>query len=436
MPMAIEGDECGENSTGRSDMSRFSMGRAIAMTIACLCGCEGQKPAIVKPPDLSVSVTKPVVRGIKDVDEFTGRTEAVGFVEVRARVGGYLQKVAFREGAEVKAGDLLFEIDPRPFQAEIDRAQAKKMSDEARLRELTAEYARNRILHDRRALSLEELQKSEAAKDVAAADIEADKAELERAKLDLEFSRITAPVAGRVSRAEVTEGNLISGQITGSPILTTIVPQTPVYVYFDVDERRFLEYLKNMAVRETSLDKIAEADIKVRLSLSDTADFPFEGEVDFADNRVNATTGTLRVRAVFDNSQRLLAPGLFARLRIESKDSHQAVLIPDIAILTDQGLKYVWVVDAKGVVARRDVRLGKSVQGVREVVEGLSADDTVIVLGIQRVREGATVVPKLFAFDEFGRVVTENTPANSKPIDSKPTEKQLPAEPAVAPMPK
>ncbi len=422
--------------------SRIHYAHLTAAVLACLAaaGCERPKPPVVKPPDLSVSVTKPVVRGIKDIDEFTGRTEAVGFVEVRARVGGYLQKVAFKEGAEVKAGDLLFEIDPRPFQAEIDRAQAKKMSDEARLRELTAEYARNKILHDRRALSLEELQKSEAAKDVAAANIEADKAELERVKLDLEFSRITAPVAGRVSRAEVTEGNLISGQVTGSPILTTIVPQTPVYVYFDVDERRFLEYLKNMAVRETTLDKIAEADIKVRLSLSDTADFPFEGEVDFADNRVNATTGTLRVRAVFDNSKRLMAPGLFSRLRIESKEAHEAVLIPDIAILTDQGLKYVWVVDAKGTVARRDIRLGQSVQGVREVVEGLSADDTVIVLGIQRVREGAIVVPKMVTFDEFGRVAVDKKPADSKPVDSKPAassaDSKPPAGPAASPMPK
>lgn len=411
-------------------ISRLMDSLVMAAIVACLAGtgCERPKPQVIKPPDLGVSVTKPVIREIKDVDEFTGRTEAVGFVEVRARVGGYLQKVAFKEGAEVKAGDLLFEIDPRPFQAEIDRAQAKKMSDEARLRELTAEYARNKILHDRRALSLEELQKSEAARDVAAANIEADKAELERAKLDLEFSRITAPVSGRVSRAEVTEGNLISGQVTGSPVLTTIVPQTPVYVYFDVDERRFLEYLKNMAVRETTLDKIAEADIKVRLSLSDSADFPFEGEVDFADNRVNATTGTLRVRAVFDNSKRLMAPGLFARLRIESKEGHEAVLIPDIAILTDQGLKYVWVVDTKGVVARRDIRLGQSVQGVREVLEGLSADDRVIVLGIQRVREGATVVPKMVAFDDFGRVVSEKTPPESKPVDSKPADAK-PAEP-------
>jgi len=413
------------------------------MVVLALPSCSQNPPPVMKPPDMTVSVTKPVIREIKDIDEFTGRTEAVGFVEVRARVGGYLQKVAFKEGAEVKAGDLLFEIDPRPFQAEVDRAQAKLASDEARLRELSAEYARNKILHDRRALSLEELQRSEAAKDVAAANIAADKAELEKARLDLEFSRITAPVAGRVSRAEVTEGNLISGQITGSPTLTTIVPQSPIYVYFDVDERRFLEYLKNMAVREASLDNIAEAEIKVRLSLSDSTEYPFEGEVDFADNRVNASTGTLRVRAVFDNSKRLMTPGLFSRLRIESREAHSAELIPDIAILTDQGLKYVWVVDAKGVVARRDVRLGNSVQGVREVLEGLSPDDTVIVLGIQRVREGATVVPKTVAFDDFGRVVMEkpaadsNSPA-SKPGESKSGDIEAQKSPAAAsvPMPK
>jgi RND family efflux transporter MFP subunit len=381
---------------------------------------------------VNVSVAKPVVRQIKDVDEFTGRTEAVGFVEVRARVGGYLQKVAFKDGAEVKAGDVLFEIDPRPYQAELDRAQAKRTADEAKLRELSAVYARNKILHDRRALSLEELQESEAARDVVAANIAADKAEIDTAKLDLEFSRVIAPVAGRVSRAEVREGNLIAAQVTGSPILTTIVPQSPIYVYFDVDERRFLEYLKNMSSRETTLDKISEAGLKVRLSLADNADFPFEGVVDFADNKVSATTGTLRVRAVFDNTKRLMAPGMFARLRIDSRESHEALLIPDIAVLTDQGLKYVWVVDDKGVVARRDIRLGKSTQGVREVMGGLNATDTVIVVGIQRVREGATVIPKTIAFDDFGRVVPE---AAAKPGAEAKNSPETPGEPAPRPMP-
>lgn len=382
-------------------------------------GCSESKPRVSKPPDLTVSVAKPSVHDMKDVDEFTGRTEAVGLVEVRARVGGYLQKVAFKEGAEVKAGDLLFEIDPRPFQAEVDRAEAKRISDEAKLRELTAEYARNKILHDRRALSLEELQQSEAARDVIAANIAADKAELEKAKLDMEFSRITAPVAGRVSRAEVREGNLISGQPGGSPVLTTIVPQTPIYVYFDVDERRMLAYLKDISNRGKSLDKVAEAGIKVRLGLSDGRDFPFEGVVDFADNQVNATTGTLKVRAVFDNSKRLLTPGLFARLRIESQESRPAISIPDIAVLTDQSSKYVWVVEAGGLVARRDIRLGKSIQGLREVVEGLSADDTVIVLGIQRVREGAKVVARAVSFDEFGRVISEKGEGDSKSAGAK-----------------
>jgi RND family efflux transporter MFP subunit len=230
----------------------------------------------------------------------------------------------------------------------------------------------------------------------------------------------------------VREGNLIAAQVTGSPILTTIVPQSPIYVYFDVDERRFLEYLKNMSSRETTLDKISEAGLKVRLSLADNADFPFEGVVDFADNKVSATTGTLRVRAVFDNTKRLMAPGMFARLRIDSRESHEALLIPDIAVLTDQGLKYVWVVDDKGVVARRDIRLGKSTQGVREVMGGLNATDTVIVVGIQRVREGATVIPKTIAFDDFGRVVPE---AAAKPGAEAKNSPETPGEPAPRPMP-
>ena len=381
-------------------------------------GCAPTKPAPVKPPELMVTVAHPQARSIVNYKQYTGRTDSVGFVEIRARVNGYINKVAFAEGSEVKPGDLLFEIDPRPFKAEVDRAEAKLVSDQAKLREISAEYARNKVLHDRRALSLEELQQSEAARDVAAANIEADKAEIAKVKLDLEFSRVVAPVAGRTSRANIKEGNLISGQATGSPILTTIVPQSPIYVYFDVDERRLIEHLKMISQKNVSPDQIKDAKMVVEMGLSNGSDYPFTGSVDFADNQVDSSTGTMKVRAVFDNTKRLLTPGLFARVRIPEQQPHAAILIPDMALLTDQGLKYVWVVDDAGKVSRRNVMLGTVDQGLREVTEGLKAEDIVVLIGIQKVREGATVTPKLVTFDDHGQVIepaaADKTPAPAK----------------------
>lgn len=410
--------------------SRWSI-RTLNIVIPCifvlLNGCSNSAPTLSKPPELVVTVAHPVQKSVLSYDEFTGRTEAVGLVEVRARVSGYLNKVAFEEGSEVKKGDLLFEIDPRPFQADLDRIQARLTSDEAKLRELTAEYTRNKVLHDRRAISLEELQQSEAARDVAAANINATKAEISKAKLDLEFSRVTAPIAGRVSRAEIKEGNLISPQTGNSPILTSIVPQSPIYVYFDVDERRLIRHLKMISDKNLTPERIKEAKMTVDLGLSDTTDYPFHGSIDFADNQVDASTGTMKVRGVFENPKRLLTPGLFARVRIPETAPHQAVLIPDMAILTDQNLKYVWTVNA-GKVARRNIKLGNVIQGVREVAEGLNPEEQVIVIGIQKVREGATVTPKLLTFDDFGQVKPDPQPA--KPAATAPETNTT--KPAVA----
>lgn len=401
----------------------FVLVSASASCMLAVAGCSPNAPtALKKAPELTVTVARPLLKPVLEYREFTGRTEAVGFVEVKARVNGYINKVAFTDGDEVKQGDLLFEIDPRPFQAEVSRAEAKLVSDQAKHREISAEYARNKILHDRRSLSLEELQQSEAARDVAAANIDADKAEIARVKLDLEFSRVTAPVAGRTSKAMIREGNLIAGQATGSPVLTTIVPQSPIYVYFDVDERRLIEHLERISKKNVAPEHVKEARMKVEMGLSNGTDFPFLGMVDFADNRIDPTTGTMKVRAVFENPKRLLTPGLFARVRIPDDAPHQAILIPDMAVLTDQSLKYVWVVDSAGKVARRNIKLGKVNQGLREVAEGLSADDQVIILGIQKVREAATVSPKLVTFDDRGEVVQPEAAAKSPESAAKSTD--------------
>lgn len=379
-----------------------------------ICGCGRQKQGMVKAPTLTVKITHPVSKKISEFDEFTGRTEAIGLVEVRARVAGYLDKVAFVEGQEVKKGEVLFEIDPRPFQAQVDQAEAKLKSNEAKHREFVAEYSRNKILHDRRALSIEELQQSEAKRDVVAAEIIGDQAQVRQAKLDLEFSKVISPVEGRIGRASVREGNLISTQAGGSPILTSIVPQSPIYAYFDVDERTLIERLKLIREQKISPDRIKDAKMKVLMGLSDGQGFPFEGSIDFVDNKVDSGTGTIRVRAMFNNDQRLLTPGLFARIRIPESEAHEATLVPDIAILTDQGLKYVWVVDNSGKVNRRDVRLGRIIDNLRIVQEGLSPNDLIIVQGIQKVREGAQVQTELVSINQEDGGIETVAPGTDK----------------------
>ena len=406
-------------------------GMAAVVIAACSPNMQRQ---LAKPPELTVTTARPVSREIADTSDFTGRTESIGRVEVRSRVTGYLTKVNFAEGQEVKKGELLFEIDPRPFQAKVDAVKAKLKADEAKLREYTAEYLRNKALHDRRALSLEELQQSEAKRDVVSAQIEGDKAELAQANLDLEFSQITAPVDGRVGDAAVREGNLIAAQSPTASPLTTIVPQNPMYVYFDVDERTYIERLKKIRAENIPPDRIKEAKMKVLLGLADTKDFGFEGVIDFADNRVDPSTGTIRVRAMFDNSKRLLAAGLFARIRIVDEKPHTAILFPELALLTDQGLKYVWVVDESGKVARRNLQLGTKIDGLREITSGLGVNDQVILIGIQKVREGATVKTELVTFDDTGQVVqVAGKPSFTAGGEAAATTKDAPAAPKEAP---
>lgn len=406
-------------------------GMAAVVIAACSPNMQRQ---LAKPPELTVTTARPVSREIADTSDFTGRTESIGRVEVRSRVTGYLTKVNFAEGQEVKKGELLFEIDPRPFQSKVDAVKAKLKADEAKLREYTAEYLRNKALHDRRALSLEELQQSEAKRDVVSAQIEGDKAELAQANLDLEFSQITAPVDGRVGDAAVREGNLIAAQSPTASPLTTIVPQNPMYVYFDVDERTYIERLKKIRAENIPPDRIKEAKMKVLLGLADTKDFGFEGVIDFADNRVDPSTGTIRVRAMFDNSKRLLAAGLFARIRIVDEKPHTAILFPELALLTDQGLKYVWVVDESGKVARRNLQLGTKIDGLREITSGLGVNDQVILIGIQKVREGATVKTELVTFDDTGQVVqVAGKPSVTAGGEAAATTKDAPAAPKEAP---
>jgi RND family efflux transporter MFP subunit len=401
-------------------MNTTSFSKAVAALTALfgltLAGCQSESPSLAQTPRLTVTVAAPLEREIFDYTEFTGRTEAINEVQVQARVSGYLTRVRFQEGTEVEKDQPLFEIDKRPYQAELDRAQAQLKADQARLEIATITFNRYQNLLARNAASREDFDRSLAERNEAAAAIDADKAAIARAQLDVDFCDIKAPVAGRTGRALITEGNLITIPVGGSSTLTTIIPQDPMYVYFDVPERNVIRYLERARERSVSPSSIKQANIAVEMGLAEGEAYPFRGTLDFVDNTVDPSTGTMKVRAVFLNPDRRLTAGLFARVRIPEPETHRALLLPERALGTDQGLKFVWIVNPQGTVERREVTLGTRRGGLREVVSGLQPDDRVVITGIQRVREGAEVEVRLVTFDEeTGAEVTAEAAGPARP---------------------
>jgi RND family efflux transporter MFP subunit len=344
---------------------------------------------------VEVTVSRPVARKVTNYDDYTGRIEPVETVEVRARIRGHLTKVAFQDGAEVKKGALLFEIDPRPYEADLEAAEANLKSAQAKRTLYNAEYRRTAALVTQRAASREELDVAQGKRDVAAADVTKAEAEVNRAKLNLEYTRITAPIAGRLSQTAVSVGNLVNAG-GGDTLLTTLVSMNPMYVNFDVDERSLLRYLEEgrRAGKTHDAEHIKDLKIPVWLGLANQEGYPRKGMIDFADNRVDPRTGTIRVRGVFSNEDRVLAAGMFARVRIEASDPYEALLVNERAIGTNQGQKYVYIVDAAKKVQERPVKLGRLEGDLRVIQEGLKPDDWVVVKGMQRVREGTEVKPE------------------------------------------
>jgi RND family efflux transporter MFP subunit len=341
-----------------------------------------------------VSISLPVEREVTDTAEYTGRIAPVDSVDVRSHVWGYLDKVNFKEGAIVKKGDVLFELDARPYQALLEQAKAKIGQDEAQLGYDEAEYKRNLGLVSSGAVTRSDLDKTAAARAVDIANIAADKAAVTARELDVGYTKVLAPVSGRTSRYVVTVGNLIqSGDQGGGTLLTTIVSVDPMYVYFDADEYTVLQVRKLI---RTGLAKSArDVELPCRLGLANEDGFPHEGILNFVDNQINPKTGTLRLRGVFPNKDEALAPGYFARVQINIGFPHKALLVSDRAIDTDQGQKVVYVVGDENKVLSRPVRLGAVHDGLRVVDEGLKPGEHVIVRGIQQVRPGATVEPTL-----------------------------------------
>ena len=375
----------------RSMRSAMSIGAIVLGLAAVLAGCS-RAPSAAEPETIVASVSYPVERDVSDNSDFTGRTTAVDSVEVRAHVWGYLDKVNFKEGAVVKKGDVLFELDPRPYEAILNQAIAKLGQDEAQLAYDEGEYNRN--LAARSAVTRSDLEKSFTARNVDLANLTADKNVVASRQLDLDYTKVKAPISGRTSRFAVTVGNLIqSGDQGGGTLLTTIVSVDPMYAYFDVDEHTALQARK--LVREGKQKSPREGGYPVSLGLANEDGFPHDGTIDFVDNQVNPKTGTIRVRGVFPNKDEVLLPGYFARVRLAIGRPHKGLLVNDRALDSDQGRKILYVVNAKNEVVARTVKLGALHDGLREITEGLKSGERVIVSGLQQVRPGMTVETKL-----------------------------------------
>jgi multidrug efflux system membrane fusion protein len=337
-----------------------------------------------------VDTAEVIHRAITDWQDFSGRLEAVDRVEIRPQVSGILTQVHFKDGAAVRKGDVLFTIDPRPFAAEVARAEAQLAATEARVAYTASDLARSERLIADNAVSRRDLEEKQNAARDAAAGVQAARAALRIARLNLDYTTIKAPIDGRMSRAEVTIGNLVS--TTGGPALTTLVSSDRIYAAFDVDEQTFLKSVNPArTAKGTSLP--------VHLGLADQDGYSTQGRIHSVDNRLDTTSGTIRVRAVFDNPDGRLVPGLYARIRLGSDTPREAVLIDDRAVGTDQDKRFVLVVGDGNRAAYREVRLGKLQDGLRVVEDGLKPGEHIVVNGLQRIRPGDPVTPHPVAME-------------------------------------
>jgi RND family efflux transporter MFP subunit len=378
---------------GVTKIIQLTISTGILCAVALLSGCGKSGEAGQAPPPPQVSVATVLEKRVKDWDEFTGRFQAVETVEIRPRVSGYIDRVAFKEGGLVKSGDLLFVIDPRPYQAEYDRAAADLKRYKTALELARIESVRVQRLRQSGAVSQEELDERTSTVAQAEANAAGAQATLESAQLNLGFTRVTSPVTGRVSRAEVTRGNLVTGGNNGGTLLSSVVSMDPIYLYFDSDEQAYLRYTQLARNGQRSSD----AQNPVQVGLANEEGFPHPGRVDFIDNQLNPQTGTIRARAVLDNKDGQFTPGLFARVQLLGSDEYNAVLIDDRAVNTDQNQKYVFLLGADNKIEYRNVKLGRVIDGLRVVREGLKTGDTIVVNGAQRVHPGVTVTPQRVA---------------------------------------
>lgn len=356
---------------------------AVAGTLAAI-GVDANADTPQTPPAAAVDVAEVVARQIIDWQQYSGRLEAVDKVDIRPLVSGTLTAVHFKDGALVKKGDPLFTIDPRPYAAEVARAQAQLTGAEARASYTATDLARGERLLADNAIARRDYEEKQNAAREAAANLQAAQAALRTAKLNLDYTQITAPVSGRISRAEVTVGNIVSVGST-TPPLTTLVSVSKIYAAFDVDEQSFLKYVNPARSKGEQ--------VPVYLGLANEDSASREGKVGSIDNRLDTSSGTIRVRAVFDNADGQLIPGLYARIRLGGGTPHPAVLIDEKAVGTDQDKRFVLVLDKDNHATYREVHLGSTQGGLRVVESGLKSGERIVVNGLQRIRPGDTVNP-------------------------------------------
>jgi len=372
-------------------MLRNHKNRFIAASVAglfCVAGALAvqhyaeAKPQAQSPAPLAVvDVAEVHQQNITDWKQYSGHLEAVEHVDVRPQVSGVLTAVNFKDGSLVRKGDLLFTIDPRPFQAEVARAQAQLAGAEARAAYTADDLARGQRLLTDNAIARRDFDEKQNAAREARANLQAAQAALKTAQLNLEYTRITAPIAGRLSRAEVTVGNLVSP--ANAAALTSLVSADRIYAAFDVDEPSYLQIIN------TTQGK----DLPIHLGLADSQDYPLTGKLSSIDNHLDSTSGTIKLRAVLDNRDGRLVPGLYVRVKLGSSNQHKAILIDEKAIGTDQAKRFVLVVNPRGQTSYREITLGSLQDGLRVVENGLSEGERIVVNGLQRVRPGDTVTP-------------------------------------------
>ena len=438
----------------------------LAICLLAVFGCQQEQQTVEPPPPTKITVSKPVVMPTVVWDEYTGRLEAIDSVEVRARVSGYLESTHFEEGHSVQKGDLLAIIDQRPFEAELNASRARLEEADAKLAEAQAllrqaiaqkanadaqlkladqRYDRAKRLAANNASSNEEVDARESEQLQATAELEAAnaqieyarasiataratietaKADVETAELNLRYTQVRAPVGGRISRRYVTEGNLISGGSSQSTLLTTIVSLNPIHCYFDANEQEFLKYVR--LARDGTRGSSRDVKNPVYLALVDEEGFPHTGHMDFVDNRIDPNTGTMRGRAILDNEDGLLTPGLFAKVRLPGSGRFDAVMIPDAAIGSDQSEKFVYVIGEENAVERRKVELGTISHGLRIIRSGLDGTETIVTRGLQRIFPGAEVDPTEEPIEPESSVL----PDDYEPV---PKEKWLSRQPADVP---
>ncbi len=390
--------------SSRSPLPARSVPLALIAIFSVISGCQQKPkpPPPAKPPD--VVVAHPVSRTVTDFEEYTGRMAPFKIVDLRARVSGYLEKVQFTDGSDVDEGAPLFQIDPRPFSAALMQAEATVAQLEARHERNRRQEVRLTELRNQSIVTDDDLDSVKFQRMETDAELLAAKAAVDLAQFNLEFTEIKAPFAGRISRRLVDPGNLVQADVTP---LATIVALDPVYAYFDVDERTVLQVRRLIA--EGKVTSARDRAIEVQLALADDDDFTLKGRVNFVDNQVSATTGTLRLRADVENPRKLLAPGMFVRVRVPIGIPHEAVLIREEALGSDQGQRFVYVLNDKDEVQYRRVKPGRVNSGLRVIVDGLTTDDRVIVTGLQRVRPGTKVSP----LEEKESAVAVETPVPS-----------------------